>query len=99
MIQEVTRSTNGYRVYSEQEVAWIEFLIRLRETGMSMQQMKRFSDLRYQGEETISARRELLEKFEQEVEVKIAVLNHNLGVVRSKIDIYKEWENDGRNKK
>ena len=95
LLKQVGRGENGYREYTEQEVKWIEFLIRLRDTGMSIQKMIRFAELRYRGEETIPARRQLLQELEQEVEQRMAVLKKNLGAIHEKIEIYKEWERDG----
>ncbi|GLV67234.1 hypothetical protein Bmyc01_59030 [Bacillus mycoides] len=60
LLNEVSRDINGYRQYSDADISWINFLIRLGVTGMSVTEMKFFSDLRGQGEPTISARRELL---------------------------------------
>ncbi|WP_458117388.1 MerR family transcriptional regulator [Bacillus sp. PK3-130] len=61
LLNEVSRDANGYRKYTESDISWINFLIRLRITGMSVADMKRFSDLRNQGESTVSKRLELLE--------------------------------------
>ncbi|WP_334313755.1 MerR family DNA-binding transcriptional regulator [Bacillus sp. BP-3] len=52
LLNEVSRDINGYRRYSKVDISWINFLIRLRVTGMSVTDMKLFSDLRSQGEPT-----------------------------------------------
>jgi DNA-binding transcriptional MerR regulator len=96
LLKQVSRGGNGYREYSEQYLSWIEFLIRLREMGMPIQLMIHFAELRYAGDETVSARRELLENLEQEVVETVTRLQQNLGAIRSKIIIYKEWERDGQ---
>ncbi|WP_028411097.1 MerR family transcriptional regulator [Bacillus sp. 123MFChir2] len=92
LLNEVKRDINGYRQYSESDISWINFLIRLRVTGMSITDMKHFSDLRSQGESTISARRELLEMHQNKVLKEIKKLNDNLAEIDGKIDYYKRME-------
>jgi DNA-binding transcriptional MerR regulator len=92
LLNEVNRDINGYRQYSESDISWINFLIRLRITGMSVTDMKLFSDLRSQGESTISARRELLEMHQNKVLKEIKELKDNLTEIEKKIDYYKMME-------
>lgn len=92
LLTEVKRDINGYRQYSESDISWINFLIRLRITGMSVTDMKRFSNLRSQGESTISARRELLEIHQNKVLKEIKKLKDNLEEIDGKIDYYKRME-------
>jgi len=88
----IFRNRSGYRQYSEKDLSWIHFLIRLRDTGMPISDMKRFSDLRSQGETTIQARRELLEEHERNVLALIAGLQQNLNKIEEKIAYYREME-------
>ena len=92
LLNEVSRDINGYRQYSEADISWINFLIRLRVTGMSVTDMKLFSDLRSQGETTISARRELLEIHQNKVLKEIKELKDNMMKIEEKIDYYKRME-------
>ncbi|KOO47536.1 MerR family transcriptional regulator [Priestia koreensis] len=93
LIQHVQRDQNGYRQYSEFDLAWVQFLLRLRATGMSMIKMKEFSDLRYQGDTTISLRRELLEKHYQDTLMNMRELQINLKKMEEKIAHYRALEN------
>lgn len=92
LLNEVNRDKNGYRQYSESDISWIQFLIRLRNTGMSVTDMKLFSDLRSKGESTISARRELLEMHQNKVCKEIKELKDNKTEIEKKIDYYKSME-------
>lgn len=58
----VSRDGGNRRNYSEADTEWVKFLQKLKNTGMSLKDMKRYSDLRYKGDTTISERLELLEK-------------------------------------
>lgn len=92
LLNEVNRDANDYRQYSESDISWINFLIRLRITGMSVTDMKLFSDLRSQGDSTISGRRELLEVHHKKVLKEIERLKDNLKKIEEKIDYYKRLE-------
>lgn len=58
----VKRDAANRRDYSESDAEWVKFLQRLKNTGMSLNDMKTYSDLRYEGSSTISERLELLKK-------------------------------------
>ncbi|WP_308737511.1 MerR family transcriptional regulator [Paenibacillus sp. AR247] len=60
LLEGVPRDEHGYRLYRESDLLWVEFLMRLRGTGMPISEMKRFSDLRSEGDSTITERREML---------------------------------------
>lgn len=92
LLNGILRDTSGYRQYSESDISWIDFLLRLRVTGMKVSDMKRFSDLRGQGESTITARRELLETHQKNVLAQMNELKNNLRMIEEKIDFYKGME-------
>lgn len=92
LLNRVDRDVNGYRQYTESDISWINFLIRLRVTGMPVSEMKHFSDLRSQGDSTISLRRELLENHQKSVLEQIKDLQNNLFKIEEKINYYKGLE-------
>ncbi|MDF2055005.1 MerR family transcriptional regulator [Priestia megaterium] len=92
LIKNVQRDQTGYRQYTDADLAWIQFLIRLRVTGMPMLKMKQFSDLRQKGESTITARKELLEEHYNDVLGKIEELELNSHKIEEKIAHYKKLE-------
>lgn len=88
LLEAVDRSSGGQRRYAEQDVGWLDFLLRLRATGMSFAQMQRFAELRRVGDATVSERLELLRQHESKVRHHIADLEHHLGALSHKIDHY-----------
>lgn len=56
----VSRDGAGRRDYREEDAAWIRFLCRLKETGMPLKAIRRYSELRYAGESTMPERLEML---------------------------------------
>ncbi len=94
LLQPVGRATSGHRRYSAADIARIEFLTRLRTTGMPIRQMLRFSELLRQGDASVSERRALLEAHYQQVRERLQELNQNLAVIEFKIEHYKKLEAD-----
>lgn len=92
LVRSVSRNNAGYREFQEQEILWIEFLNRLRETGMPLSRIKEFADLRYQGDSTIEARRRLLEEHQLQVRQRMSNLEKNLKALDAKIEIYRNME-------
>lgn len=62
LLAPIYRASNGHRRYSAEDIAWLEFLVRLRETGMSIQKVIAFADLVRQHPNEVSKRRVLLEE-------------------------------------
>lgn len=92
LLDRVRREPNGYRLYSDADLAWIAFLDRLRATDMSIADMRRFAELRRKGDATVSARRELLEQHEAGLRQRLGELEQGLAAIRGKIDHYKQLE-------
>lgn len=92
LLDPVNRASSGHRRYSTGDIAWIEFLTRLRTTGMPIRKMQQFAALRRQGDLTVAERRMLLEAHRLEVQAKLDELQHNLFEIEQKIQHYKTLE-------
>lgn len=92
LLEPVSRAANGHRRYSTDDVRGIEFLNKLRATGMSIRKMQQFATLFRQQPEAIEKRRAILEEHEQDVQQRIRELNRNLEVIQWKIQYYKSLE-------
>ncbi|MGG5740013.1 MULTISPECIES: MerR family transcriptional regulator [Bacillus cereus group] len=90
----VNRDENGYRCYTETDISCIDFLVKLRKTKMSIDDMKKFVELRRQGESTISERRELLEAHQKKVLQQIKELEIDFTKINEKVDYYKKMEGE-----
>lgn len=88
LIEAVDRSSGGQRRYASGDLAWLEFLLRLRATGMSIADMQRFAELRRGGDRTIADRLTLLREHRIGVERHIADLHNHLAALARKIDLY-----------
>lgn len=88
LIHPINREENTRRCYTVDDIGWIEFLLKLRATGMSIKDMQRYAELQRQGDETLPERVQMLKTLRDNVEAKIHELNENLSLVSYKIDYY-----------
>ena len=82
------RDQSGRRDYSTDILVWIEFLGRLKATGMTIRNMSRYAELREQGISSEVERRELLVEHRQQVRERALELQNNLLVLDTKISNY-----------
>jgi DNA-binding transcriptional MerR regulator len=95
----VARDAGGRRVYSEQHLGWLDLMDRLRRTGMSIAEMRTYTQLVQQGRTTLAERKALLSAHRGRVTQTIAEWTQALRIVDSKIDYYGEWITSGHRPK
>ena len=88
LIHPINREENTRRCYTADDVGWIEFLLKLRATGMSIKDMQRYAQLQRQGDETLPERVEMLMSLRDKVEAHIEEMNEHLKLIHYKIDYY-----------
>ncbi|MFK8025799.1 MAG: MerR family transcriptional regulator [Ilumatobacter sp.] len=88
LIDPVARAASGHRRYSVDDVLWVEVLRCLRETGMTIEQLRHYCELGQQGESTQAERRDLLLEHRAEVEQQIAARNEALRLIDHKLAFY-----------
>jgi len=88
LIHPIERETNTRRCYTPEDIGWIDFLTKLRATGMSIRDMQKYAKLQRQGDKTLDKRVEMLKALRDQVEERIAELLEHLKLVRYKIEIY-----------
>jgi len=92
LIRAVGRTGAGHRLYSPTDLDWLQFVMRLKATGMPIAGMQAFAALRAQGEATVGARRELLVEHRDAVLAHIAELQTSLEAIVDKIAYYEAAE-------
>jgi len=92
----VQRDGGGRRVYAEGHVAWLQLMQRLRRTGMSIAEMRRYTSLVRQGKGTLAARQAMLQAHRERVQRTIADWQQALALLDSKIDFYGQWQRTGK---
>jgi DNA-binding transcriptional MerR regulator len=92
LIAPVGRAAGGQRRYAASDLAWIEFLLRLRTTQMSIGKMQKFATLRGAGDVTVLQRRELLEEHLEAVQANIEAMTQAANALHEKIEHYRSLE-------
>ncbi|UXN74072.1 MerR family transcriptional regulator [Devosia sp. A8/3-2] len=83
-----SRDQSSQRDYDASILIWIEFLGRLRTTGMPIRDMLHYAALQERGVGTETARREMLEQHRERVRTHLAELRAALLVLDTKIAGY-----------
>ena len=84
------RDESNKRVYSEKDIEWLKFIIRLKEINMPIKQIQYYSKLRYDGDDTIKERLELLEEQMDRLNIEKRKIEENIIHLDKKISIYKK---------
>lgn len=90
LLRPVARAGSGHRRYDEQDLAWIDFLTKLRSTGMPIRQVRRYAELVWAGPETEPERLALLEAHRDQVRAQLEHTERCLERIDRKIDLYRE---------
>jgi len=84
------RDNINKRIYCEKDTEWINFIIRLKETKMPIEQIQHYSRLRYEGDNTLQKRLELLEEQMDRLNIEKGKIENNMIHLEKKINTYKK---------
>ena len=90
LIDPPPRDSGGRRSYTQEDLSWVAFLLRLRSTGMPIRMMKEYADLRRIGPVTAGRRKDILIEHREEIQLRLAEMQAFLDVLDRKIDNYAE---------
>ena len=79
------RNSSNRRCYLDKDLAWIEFIKRLKDTGMPIKEIQRYAELRTKGDITLNERMDRESLNEQ-----IKVLQEHMAKLDDKIDFYRQ---------
>ena len=88
LIHPIDREQNSHRRYTPEDLGWIDFLTKLRATGMSIKDMQRYAELQRQGEATLPERLAMLQSLRDQVEARMQELGEHLKLIHYKIEVY-----------
>ena len=83
------RNSSNRRCYSDKDLAWIEFIKRLKDTGMPIKEIQRYAELRAEGDLTLNERMEMLTVHRESLNEQIKVLQEHMAKLDDKIDFYR----------
>lgn len=82
----VERSERGIRLFKKEDFSWLFLIDCLKNTGMSIRDIKQFVDWAMEGDDTINERLKMFEEREIAVKEQIAQLEEYLEFIQ-----YKKW--------
>ena len=88
LLKQIERNSSGHRYFTQKDVVWVEFIKRLKETGMPLKQILKYADLRAIGISTSGLRMQILEEHALMLEEKIAEEQSHLQMLKTKIQHY-----------
>jgi DNA-binding transcriptional MerR regulator len=91
----VRRGSSGRRVYTEDDVEWLDMCIHFRSTGMPLTAIRHYADLVKQGTGNEAERLAVLRQHQQHVTAQLAQLNECLDMISYKVRVYEKHLADG----
>ncbi len=88
ILPEVKRNVNGRREYNEKVLEWLELVVALKDTGMTIEEIKSYTELILQGDDTLDVRRDFLTEHKKNVEISLAKKQYHLEKIIRKIAVY-----------
>ncbi|AMW77462.1 MerR family transcriptional regulator [Acinetobacter sp. TGL-Y2] len=90
LLKNIYRNPSGRREYDHRDLEWLTWIKRLKSTGMPLNQIKKFSSFRQQGNQTLHLRKQILVEHSKILNEEIKRLNTELEIVKYKIELYEE---------
>ena len=91
VLKPADRAASGHRQYRADAVAWLDFVLRLKITGMPLAEIRRYAQLRADGDATLQPRLTMLELHRTRLASNISELSENLAALDSKMKTYRKW--------
>ncbi|GMA67244.1 hypothetical protein GCM10025884_08710 [Leuconostoc gelidum subsp. gelidum] len=81
------RDQNGTRHFTREDLQWLDMIKCLKNTGMTLEQIKYFVDSTYQGAKTLEQRIELLKNQVEKIKLTILEQQNYIEQINKKIKI------------
>lgn len=90
LFPDVTRDPHGARLFMEDNLEWISLVVCLRNTGMSIADIKHYINLCKEGDSTIQERYHIILEQKKRVENEMLEMQHRLDVLNKKEKYYEQ---------
>lgn len=88
LIPPITRNESGIRDFQEEDLNWVEFIKCMRDSGLSIDSLAKYSKLYQQGDATLVERKKILiEEYKKMLE-KQQLINATVARLETKLDNY-----------
>jgi DNA-binding transcriptional MerR regulator len=89
VLKPARRAANGHRRYNSSDILWLEFVLKLKLTGMPLAEIRQYAELRSQGETTLNARLAMLKLHRERLVTTLSELSECAAALDDKIRIYR----------
>lgn len=96
ILPNISRDEKGNRVYTEQQIDWISFILCLKETGMPLSKIKDYKESYEMGNSTYLEREEMLKKHKNELQKKIEESLKHMEEINYKLAMYELQKDEVR---
>ncbi|WP_105615466.1 MerR family transcriptional regulator [Vallitalea okinawensis] len=84
----IERDSGGRRIYSEENIAWLDIVTCLKKTNMPMKEIKEIVRLSIIGDQTIDDRKKILMDHKRKMMRQLEELQDNISKIDKKIAFY-----------
>lgn len=94
------RNEKNYRIFNEEDFCWVQLLLKMKQTGMTLRNMKEFARLQKLGDTSLPDRMKMLDRHLEALYEQQANLAETISFVGDKMDTYKKrlWNTDENEK-
>ena len=89
LLKQVKRNASGHRYYTNKDVDWVGFIVRLKATGMPLEKILEYAKKKKKGSSTLLQRQQLLEHHKNHLYSFIEEQKRHLLALEDKITLYK----------
>lgn len=82
------RNSSNRRCYTDKDLAWVDFIKRLKDTGMPIKEIRKYAELRAEGDSTLSERMQMLIFHRKALNEQINQLQEHMKKLDEKIKFY-----------
>ena len=97
LIPNVKRDKNNYRIFTTENIKWIETLNCLKKCNMNIVEIKEYIDLCLEGNKTINQRKDILKNKQIELNNKIIEIQKSIDFINWKQNYYDELQKNNTN--
>ncbi|MEG0628525.1 MAG: MerR family transcriptional regulator [Enterococcus sp.] len=88
LIPPITRNSSGVRDFQDEDLNWVEFIKCMRDSGLSINSLTRYSELYQIGEDTLIERKKILIEEYQKLLEKQRLIDGTVARLEQKLDNY-----------
>ena len=90
LLPPIKKNSSNQRVYNDDDLKWLDIIMCMRKTGMTIAYIRNYIELCKQGDETLEHRFEILKKQKEILTLQQQELDKNIEMINLKIDLYQE---------